>query len=171
MANTINKYQKGFTLIDALITVVILGILAGIAFPTYQNYMQNVRLERARTNIAKITQHLEKYYTEKHAFCHKGGTATCSAGELGINLNDIIDGDDKYDNVYNFEITAGSTNYTIKAVPKDGEANDKPNKKLHLIYFSTSASASKCTKQGYNKSTNRIGNGKFEDPGDLCEVL
>ena len=121
MANTINninKYQKGFTLIDALITVVILGILAGIAFPTYQNYMQNVRLERARTNIAKITQHLEKYYTEKHAFCHKGGTATCSAGELGINLNDIIDSDDKYDNVYNLKLRLAQPTTPLKQSPK-----------------------------------------------------
>lgn len=167
MANKINKYQKGFTLIDALITVVILGILAGVAFPTYQNYMQNVRLERARTNIAKITQHLEKYYTEKHRFCHKGGTATCGAGELGINLNDIIDGDDKYDDVYDFEIVAGPINYTIKAIPKAGEANDKPNKKLHLLYFSTSASASKCTKKGFDDSVDSA----HKDPGDLCETL
>ncbi|MES2511162.1 MAG: type IV pilin protein [Pseudomonadota bacterium] len=57
-----SKKQKGFTLIEIMITVVIIGILASIALPSYQNYIARARRSDARTQLLQAAQFMQKFY-------------------------------------------------------------------------------------------------------------
>jgi len=60
--------NKGFTLIEIMITVVILGIIVAVALPSYQNYIQKSRRVEAKNLLMKINAEQEKYYFDNNAY-------------------------------------------------------------------------------------------------------
>jgi type IV pilus assembly protein PilE len=53
----------GFTLVELMITVVILGILAAVAYPSYQGYVKQARRADAQSAIMQTANRLEKFFT------------------------------------------------------------------------------------------------------------
>ncbi|HGP7444271.1 TPA: type IV pilin protein [Neisseria gonorrhoeae] len=60
--------QKGFTLTELLIAVVILSILTLIAYPSYKTYIRRVRLSEVKSTLLMNAQNLERYYRQKGTF-------------------------------------------------------------------------------------------------------
>lgn len=59
---------KGFTLIELMITVAIIGILAAIAYPSYMESVMKSRRADAKSALLDGTQAMEKYYTENSKY-------------------------------------------------------------------------------------------------------
>ena len=60
--------QNGFSLIQLLLTLVILGIVAAIAYPTYQNYIRDARIQNVQSKLLENARFLEKFYTQNYSF-------------------------------------------------------------------------------------------------------
>ena len=61
---TAPRRARGITLIELLVVVAIAVALSAIIIPTYQNYMDDVRLATVRGDFAQISIHLERFRTE-----------------------------------------------------------------------------------------------------------
>lgn len=62
--------QKGFTLLELMIAVAILGILTLITYPSYKTYIRRVRLSEVKSTLLMNAQNLERYYRQKGTFEH-----------------------------------------------------------------------------------------------------
>jgi len=72
MINNIKKrIQEGFTLVEILIVVVIVGILAAIAIPTYFNYVEKAYASDAQTQIKTILEECKIWKTTNPTFPSK----------------------------------------------------------------------------------------------------
>jgi len=66
------KKQKGFTLVELLVVVAIVGILAAVALPAYSDYVLRSKLTEAMTQLAGMRVQLEQYYQDNRSY---GSTA------------------------------------------------------------------------------------------------
>ena len=73
-----NKMQKGFTLIELMIVVAIIGILAAIAIPSYQNYTKKAKFTEVVQATAAVKTAVEVCAQDQ------GALTNCTAGSNGI---------------------------------------------------------------------------------------
>lgn len=83
-----NNMQKGFTLIELMIVVAIIGILASIAIPQYQNYI-------AKSQMTRVVGELSALKTAAETLLMEGtvpsGANEAAAKQLGFTSSDLLE--------------------------------------------------------------------------------
>lgn len=74
------RRNRGFTLIELMITVVIVGVLASIAYPSYEGYMKRNRRAEAQQLLAGIANRESQYLLDSRMY-------TSVIGATGLNAN------------------------------------------------------------------------------------
>ncbi|WP_281286099.1 type IV pilin protein [Methylibium rhizosphaerae] len=71
----------GFTLIELMIAVAVVAILAGIAYPSYADYVLRGRLVDATNLLGSTRARMEQYYQDNRTYANVSGTMTapCTA--------------------------------------------------------------------------------------------
>lgn len=107
---------KGFSLIELMIVVVIVGILAAIVVPSYRSSMIKGSRTAAQTELMQLATLQEKIYLNSSAYaCNAITTAYNGSSTGGLGTGTSKDGK------YTFALSACATNtYTITAVPVAG---------------------------------------------------
>jgi type IV pilus assembly protein PilE len=130
-----HKYirKKGFTLIELMVAVAIVGILAAIAIPSYQESMRKSRRADAQSALLNIANAMERYFTQNNTYCDTGTSSqgavvaadTCggAANDTGFlpGAIDIPRGETRvhYD-IFVSTAPPGGNNYTLRATPVAG---------------------------------------------------
>jgi len=113
---TLQKH-RGFTLIELMIVVAIVGILSAIVYPSYQEYVRRAARAEARANILDMAQNQERWFTNDGTYLAiADAPATAQAGFKNFSGNDVDSR--KYD--IKVEVPAGGATYTITATPSNG---------------------------------------------------
>lgn len=71
--------NSGFTLIEVMIVVVIIGILAAIAYPSYIDSVRKGKRAEARAAVMNLLQQQERYFTQNNTYLEVALGATTSA--------------------------------------------------------------------------------------------
>lgn len=111
------RTQRGFTLIEVMIVVAIIGILAAVAYPSYQEYVRRAARGDAQADMMEVAQNLERFFTQNNQY---SATRAGAAYVLPINQSPRSGGAR-----YNFNIqfpTAQS--FLLQAVPAAPQVGD-----------------------------------------------
>jgi type IV pilus assembly protein PilE len=110
---------SGFRLIELMIAVAIVGVLAAIAYPSYQDHVRKARRADARASLAELAQFMERWYTSNGRYRTAGGQAPALPYTEAPK-----DGSTKY---YDLRLDADSLSdvaFTLEAEPKAAMAGD-----------------------------------------------
>lgn len=113
-----HRRSTGFSLIELLVAIVIVGIVAAIAIPSYNNYFIRGSRSAAQGELMELASIEEKIFLNSNAYSSSitaayDGTST---GGLGKTSGQTTDGK------YALSITATSQTYTLTATPVSGKS-------------------------------------------------
>lgn len=80
------RMQKGFTLVELMIVVVIIGILASVALPAYQDYVIRGKLAEGTSNLANARVKMEQYFQDNLTY-DTGAGCPASIAASSDNFN------------------------------------------------------------------------------------
>lgn len=106
------KKHSGITLLELMVVVAIIGIIASIAFPSYQNQIEKSRRADCQATLTAAANAMERYKTG----AGQGSYAGATVGTGGVfSATCPFDGNDTY---YSLSLSALTANaYTILATP------------------------------------------------------
>lgn len=103
----IDKVSRGFTLIEALITVAIVAILASVAFPSYTDFVTRSNRSEAQRELLRIANLQEQFYVDNRSY-------TADMESLGLNKDPFISENEHYS--IDAELADGGFVLTAKAL-------------------------------------------------------
>ncbi|MFV0478306.1 MAG: type IV pilin protein [Parahaliea sp.] len=114
--------DSGFTLIELMIVIVIIGILVTVALPVYENSVRKAKRAEAKAALIGFSQAMERHYGDNYSYVGAATSSTLPAAPLErvFSARVPVDGDSASP-TYNLSIQAATdTIYTLRATPVAG---------------------------------------------------
>jgi type IV pilus assembly protein PilE len=122
----LRKHARGVTLVELLIVIVIIGIMAAIAYPNYRQFAARAKRTEAKAILLEIAQNQERFYLQNNRYG--------DMGELGYADPKVSD----------------SQSYSVTIT-----ANDANDFSATATYLNTDDEASKCDTFGIDGRGNK----------------
>lgn len=110
------KFESGFTLIELMIVVAIVGIISAIAYPSYMESVRKSNRSDAKAVLNDVAQRLQRCFTAYSAYNH----ASCGAAGSITGGNTVSSGE----GFYTVSGVLAATTYTLTATPQGSQTND-----------------------------------------------
>lgn len=109
------KRLRGFSLLEVIIVIAIIGLLVAIAYPSYLSYVTKTRRSEGKTALLDLQQRMERFFLDRNTYTTATiGTGNASTDVLPTNLTE--------NGRYTLQIAASSNtppSYTLQAVPQN----------------------------------------------------
>lgn len=121
--------SKGYTLLELMVVVAIVGIISAIAYPSYQGYLRDTYQAQALADLQICTSALERWYTNDFTYEGANDNGVCTLW----SPSDQAEADKKFTLTYE---TLNANTYVVRATPVDDD--------LQCIQVSADGTQSQC---------------------------
>jgi len=120
-ARNARRRQAGFSIVELMIVVAIIGLLAGIGVPSYRDYVNKAKRTEGKAALTAAAARMERYYTQNNCYPSSAcgnptsadsATALTNAGIPGFS------GDTASKAAYNISLTVTPQAFTVTATPR-----------------------------------------------------
>lgn len=117
------KKNRGITLIELMVVVAIIGIIAAIAYPSYQEQVRKSRRADCSGALMGMANTMERYFTVNSTYLGAGTVAGNTGAPTIYPASCPIDGGTQ---TYSLTIQAATAStFTLQATPTGAQAGDK----------------------------------------------
>ncbi|SES72198.1 type IV pilin protein [Thalassotalea agarivorans] len=114
---------SGFTLIELMIAVAIVGILASIAYPTYTDHVTRSNRTEGHRELVRIANLQEQHFIDNKSY-------TTDLKKLGLNASPFI----TENSHYSISAAVNGATFTLTAVPQGSQASRDACKNLSITH-------------------------------------
>lgn len=120
-----NRNLQGFTLIEMMITVAIVGILAAIAYPSYQNSVTKSRRAEGKSLLLDAAAREERFFAQYNQYTGTiVGASGCTGSGCGLNYTGTASANNYYVLSVAVAPAANPITYTLTATANGTQATD-----------------------------------------------
>ncbi len=122
--DTVLTKQRGVTLIELMIVIVILSVIASVAYPSYMNYVVDTKRTAATSILLQVADRQQQFFMDNKRFAN-------DLTNLGFANNPLVIADDgrtmanaaDSESTYSVALSnVTATTYTVTAAPLNGQA-------------------------------------------------